>query len=262
VLFSVFAAMLLIACPLMQAQSAPQDPAKVFEAVKGSYYHPDALPGLECDVTIDWPAFLQQLKAPADGAKAFEGLKMRSHALRDQPATVDFDWNGSTSGGSDQIQDGVRKMIAGFYQMYWPIIAKAPLQKSSEITRLEPQSDGTLKVISGKEGASVTLDLNKEMTPAHYTLDFTGLKGEMAMHYEDSPHPEPGDLRRLVGMDVVEKIGESNLNVNVKLDYQSLAEYFVPQKVSFEIVGAFSVNLEFSACTLISGPKPDDAVKP
>src|SRR5581483_1061743 len=158
--------MILSSGLVIRAQStASQDPAKVFEAIKGSYYHPDALPGLDCDVTIDWPAFLQQLKAPAEGAKAFEGLKMRSHALRDQTATVDFNWNGSAPAGSDQIQGGMRQMIGGFYQMYWPMIAKAPLQKASEISRLEPQTDGTLKVFTGKEGSSVILDLNKDMTP-------------------------------------------------------------------------------------------------
>jgi hypothetical protein len=147
-------------------------------------------------------------------------------------------------------------MIAGYYQMYWPIMAKSPIQKASDVTRSERQPDGTLKVISGSEGASVALSLDKEMTPIHYTLDYPSMKAEFAMHYEDSPHPEPGDLRRLVGMDVVEQIGTSNLNVNLKLGYQQVAEYLVPQKVSFEVVGAYSINLEFSACTVMSAPAP------
>jgi hypothetical protein len=249
--------------PAPDTTAPAQDSTKVAAGIKGSYYHPDALPGLDCNVSVDWPAFLSQLKVniPEDRLKEFQSLKIHSRAVRDQPASVDFAWDRSAPAGSDQIQEGMRQVVSGFYQMYWPMLAKSLIQQGSDITRSEVQPDGTLKVRSGSEGASVTLDLDKQMTPVHLNLDLTGMKADADIHYEDSPRPEPGDLRRLVRMDLKERIGTSNLNVNLKLTYQPLAEFFVPEKVSFEVVGAYSVNMEFSACTVISAPGQADPVK-
>jgi hypothetical protein len=66
-----------------QAETLPNDPALPAAAIRDSYYHPDAMSGLDCTISVDWPAFFTAVKLnlAADRLKAIQNLKIRSHRL-------------------------------------------------------------------------------------------------------------------------------------------------------------------------------------
>ena len=95
--------------------------------------------------------------------------------------------------------------------------------------------------------------VDKENTPTHYAFDGTVIKGTMNAHYVASPHPAPGDLRRVSSMDVSEETGNSAINVAITLDYQEADGFYVPKNVSFNLIGAYAIDLQFSGCSANKG---------
>jgi hypothetical protein len=78
-----------------QAETPPNDPAPVAAAIRGSYYHPDAMSGLDCTISVDWPAFFTAVKlnVAADRLKAIQELKIRSQAARGKSPKITFEWS-------------------------------------------------------------------------------------------------------------------------------------------------------------------------
>ena len=78
----------------LPASTLPYDPAIVATAIRGSYYHPDDMSGLNCTISVDWPAFFGALKMnlAADRMKAIQNLKIQSQADRGKIPKVTFEW--------------------------------------------------------------------------------------------------------------------------------------------------------------------------
>ncbi len=144
-------------------------------------------------------------------------------------------------------------MLGGFYQMYWNIVASSPLSNAAEISKIEPLSDGGAKVYSSGQNTNLVIITDKENTPTHYTFDSPAMSGTIDLHYVASPKPVPSDLRRISGIDTSEQIGTSTMNVKLSLDYQAVDEFYVPRHVSFDLVGAYSVLMDFSVCSVSKG---------
>lgn len=100
------------------ANNAPIDPAELTDAVRASFYHPDNLAGLECNVSFDWSGVLRALKIddPApEPMKIIEGLKVRSRAARDKDPEVTVKWSGGDPPErKDQFEGAIKQMVSGF----------------------------------------------------------------------------------------------------------------------------------------------------
>jgi hypothetical protein len=88
----------------------------VAAAIRDSYYHPDAISGLDCTISVDWPAFFSALKMTpaADRLKAIQGLKIRSRATREKKPEVTFEWADGSLDNKEQFEDGLKQMVEGF----------------------------------------------------------------------------------------------------------------------------------------------------
>lgn len=232
----------------------PSDAAKVSAAISGSYYHPDGMSGLDCTVLVDWAAFFSALKASpaADRLKLLRGLKIRSHAIRDKKTEITFDWAAGSLDTKDQIEDGLKQTLGGFYEMYWPMFASSPIS-NGDVSKIEPQAGGGVKVSTSSGGISVVVLADREDIPTHYTIDSPAMNGTMDVHYVPSPNPAPGDLRRISGMDLSEHIGNSIMNIKLSLDYQAVDGFYIPEHVSYEVGGAYSLSVDFSNCSVSKG---------
>jgi hypothetical protein len=82
--------------PLIAEQSAAAtaDALKLAADMRASYYHPDALRGLECAVTVDFGSLFKQLGQPIspEAANAAHGVAIKTHAMRGQKPEVDLMW--------------------------------------------------------------------------------------------------------------------------------------------------------------------------
>lgn len=173
------------------------DAEKLAKSVNASFYHPDQLNGIQCAVTVDWPKLFEALKTkvPEERMHALESVQIHSTALRSKPTELTISWPDGAPTTKDQLEGGLRQMVGGFYQTYWSLMATVPMPKASDISRIEPQPDGTTKVYESDANNKVIIDLDNQYTPTHYGFDTTAFKGAFDLKYVDSPNQSPGDLR-------------------------------------------------------------------
>ena len=230
----------------------PVDAAKLVETIRGSYYHPDTLSTLDCDVSIDWPAFFSSLKVklPEDRMKTIQGVKIQARASRGKMADLTFDWSGGTLDNKDQFENGLKQMVGGFYQIYWNMVSSSLIGTAAELNKIEPMPEGGAKIYMSSPSMSLIVTVDKSDTPTRFVLDSPALKGTIDARYTPSPNPTPGDLRRISGMDLTEHIGTSTMNLGLGLDYQAVDRFFVPRHVSFDVSGAYSLKMELSGCSV------------
>lgn len=237
------------------AQKLSSDPAKLTNEVLGSYYHPDDLPGLDCDVAPDWQQFFSSAKltVPPDRMQAVQALKIHVRAIRGETPVITFNWSEVRIATADQVEAGMRQSIDGFFQMYWPMFASPIIKNAGEISRIEPQPDGSTKLYASDPNNRTIITVGTDGTPTEFTFATAAMSGTIDSHYVPSPHPAAGDLRRLSSIDVDDHIGASSMKVTVSLDYQPLDTYFVPKHVAFNVIGAYTLAMEYSGCSVISG---------
>lgn len=230
----------------------PLDPAKTAALVRDSYYHPSQLSGLDCSVSVDWAAFFASLKTtvPPERLKAVQGLIAHVQSSPGKVPAITFDWTAGVIDSKDQMEAGLKQMIGGFYHMYWPMIASSPLKSGAEIKKIEPQPDGGNILYTANQNSTADITIDKNYVPVHYTFTAPTLSGTIDSTYTPSPNPVPGDLRRLTGIKVVDHIGNSTINVDVTLDYQSVGGFYIPQHADFAVGGAYSIKMEFSGCSV------------
>jgi hypothetical protein len=211
---------------------------------------------------IDWQKLFDALKQtpPPDRLKALQGLKVSSRATRGKVPELTFGWTGGPLDSKERMEESVKQMVGGFYQMYWSMMTSAPIEKPSEIQRIEPQPDGNVIAYLSSQSNKVDMTVDKEHLPIHYKLDTPALKALIDLHYIPSPSPAPGDLHRLNSLDESVQFGTSTMNVRVSLDYQTVDGLNVPKHAAVQLVGAYSIEMEFSGCstatkTHVSDPK-------
>lgn len=236
----------------LPAGALQDNPAAVFAAIRNSYYHPDELSGLDCTISVDWPAFFSALKLnpAADRLKAIQGLKIRSQATREKKPEVTFDWADGSLDNKEQFEDGLKQMLGGFHQVYWSMVASSPISNAAELTKIEPLPDGKVKAYISSQNINLVITTDKDRAPTHYTLNSPAMNGTIDFHYSASPKPVPGDLRRISSMDISEQIGNSTINVKLSLDYQAADGFYIPKHVSYDVGGAYSLSMDFSGCSV------------
>ena len=237
---------------LKPSSTFPLDPAKYASLVRDSYYHPNQLSGLNCNVSVDWAALFASLKTsvPPERLKAVQGLVAHVQSSPSKIPTITFDWTAGVINEKDQMESSIRQMVSGFYQMYWSMFADSPLKSGTEIKKVEPQPDGGHILYTETANSTTNITLDKNNVPVHYTFSAPTMSGTIDPTYTPSPNPVPGDLRRLTGIKVSNHVGTSTMDVDVTLDYQSVGGFYVPQHATFAVGGAYSLKMEFAGCAV------------
>jgi hypothetical protein len=230
----------------------------VASLIGASYYHPDELGSLGCSVSVDWPAFFTAMKLtlPENRLKSIQGLKIQSRAIRNKIPDITFDWTGGPLDNAEQFESGIKQMISGYYQIYWPMVASSPLAGPSDLSRIDLLPDGGATTTSLSPNMTTTITIDRVGTPTHYAIDGAAMKATIDPHYAPSLNPVSGDLRRISSLDVKEQIGTSTINVRLSLDYQEVDGFNVPKHVSFDLLGAYSINMEFFNCKTTARTAP------
>ena len=233
----------------------PADPAKLTARILGSYYHPDNLPGLDCDVSIDWQTFFgsAQVVMPPDRMQAIQALKIHVRAIRGETPDVTFDWTEIRLTNADQLEASMRQAIDGFFQMYWSMFASPPVRSADEIEKIEWQPDGSAKVYADDPNTHTVITVDSDGVPTQYAFNGAAVSGTIDAYYLPSPNPVPGDLRRISGIDVDEYTGANTMKASLSLNYQPVDTFFVPKNVSFQVIGAYTIAMDYSGCSVLSG---------
>ena len=101
-------------------ETTPKERAKLAARIRESYYHPEKMSGLDCDLSINWPEFFSSLKAniPEDRRKTIQGLKIEARANRNQIPELTFNWADGQIDSKERFENGLKQMLDGFYQIY------------------------------------------------------------------------------------------------------------------------------------------------
>ena len=230
----------------------PFDPAKLATSIRESYYHPDELTGIDCTASIDWAEMFKTMKieAPGDRLKVLQGMTMKVHAVRDKPTELQFAWGGDEPSNRANLEAGAQQMIGGFYQMYWSFSSPGMVPKPREIKQIEPQPTGETIVSYSDHGVDGSVTLDKDSVPEHLTFNSAAMKGSLDTSFSASPNPVPGDMRRLRSVHVVYQFGTSNVNADISMEYQAVGGINIPSRVLMTIPGAYSVPINFTACSV------------
>lgn len=239
------------------AKASTPDFQKLADAVNGSFYHPDQLPGLQCTVVIDWSTSINSAgaKVPQERIHTLDGVQIQARAIRNKAPELQFRWFNGVLDTKDQFELGIRGFIANFYQGYWSTMASPPIPNVSEISKVEPQPDGTTKIYlsdSSDPNKKSVMTVNRRNAPTHYALDAPMFKGTIDVDYADSPAHVTGDLRRISSYHVIANMGASSFNASEAFDYQVVEGYSVPNHVTFNLIGVNTVPMEFLNCSSIS----------
>lgn len=231
---------------------------KLTAKVLSSYYHPDGLPGLDCDVTPDWSGFFSSAKVTVlpERLQQIQALKIRVHALRDQTPDFTFNWTQARPANASQIESALKEIVGGFYQMYWPLFASPAIKYTAVISKIEPQPDGSTKVYETDPNAYVIMTVDKHGSPTHYEMQSPAMNGTVDPQYTPTPHPVRGDRRRITSVDATQQAGGSTVQIQVTVDYQPLDTYFVPGHVTYGRVGAYIMSMNFSSCSVAAAASP------
>jgi hypothetical protein len=238
---------------------------KLADAVRESYYHPDNLSILECNVSFDWSGVMRALHIddvePEQG-KIIDGLKVRIRAARNAAAETTLNWSGGDPPNKDRIETGIRQLISSFYQIYWQMMASPSLPLNASFAKVEPLDDGSVKAHVIQSVGSTEITIDKDDIPIHYAVEYPSMNVLIDAHYTPSPKPVAGDLRRLTELDVSQQQGATSRKYEAILDYQPVGEFFVPQHVTFNVVGEFSVGMDFSGCSATKGTPVSEGDQP
>jgi len=238
--------------PVKSPESAlPKTSAELSSAILASYYHPDNLTLIDCDLLVDWNAFYHSVKVDVDPdrLRSLQGLKIHSREVRGRPLELHFDWTNGTIATQEQIESGMKQMVGGFYQMYWPMIAGPIVGPGDKLEQIESLPGGGEKTSTKSSGMNISMVLDPSGAPTHYEFEGGAMGGKTDVTYMASPNPAPGDLRRIASMKIDEHIGTSTFNIDLKLDYQNVSGFSIPNRVSFGLVGAYTIDLQFSGCS-------------
>lgn len=246
-------------------RNLPIDPDKLADAVRESYYHPDNLSVLECNVSFDWSGVLRALHIddlePEQG-KVIDGLKVRTRAVRNAATEITLNWSGGNPPDKDRVETGIRQLISSFYQIYWQMMASPSLPLNASFAKVEPLEDGSVKAFVTQSVGSTEFTIDKDHVPIRYAIEYPAMNVLIDAHYTDSPKPVAGDLRRLTELDVSQQKDATSRKYEAILDYQPVGEFFVPQHVTFNLVGEFSVGMDFSGCSATKGTPAADTDAP
>jgi hypothetical protein len=234
------------------------DAEKLTAKVLESYYHPDKLTGLECDVAPDWAAFFSSAKVtvPPERLQAIETMKVHVRAVRDETPEFSFNWPQTRPANANEVETALKQVIGGFYQMYWPLFASPAIKYTAVISKIEPQPDGSTKVYESDPNAYVIMTVDKHGTPIHYAMQSPAMNGTVDPRYTPAPHPVRGDRQRITSVDAVQQAGASTTHVQVTVDYQPLESYFVPRHVTYGLVGAYTMTMDFTGCSVAKAAAP------
>ena len=241
--------------------SAQWDLVRIAAGVRDSYYHPDDLSSMDCAVDVDWDALATQLKrsAATESIDALKRAKVKVHAERAKDTQVDVEWPPDDVGNREGLEEGMRKALSGFFQIYWPLDASSIAPTEDENPKLEASDDGGYLLRFSTTDARVAEEVDKRgvVTRLTYTSPASGANSAtttttttLEPRFSDAPNDIPGHPRLLTAVDVSREIGTAKAAVHVALDYQSVGGVHIPSHVTFAITQSYTFPLQFTGCSV------------
>jgi hypothetical protein len=227
------------------------DNAKILTGIRATFYHPDNLTGMECGAVFDWASVAKQLNQtlPEDRAKALSGMNVEVHANKGQPVITTVTWSNGKPANGDTLELSTKQIMTGFFQMYWSFSGLADPQAAKEI-HIEPRSEGGYFLSGTANGTTSEVQVDKDLVPTTIHVNSPAMKAQLGLQFTPPPNPLPGDLRRLTDIDGNFSIGTTIMHFRYGIDYQTIGGFHIPQHVSINVGGAYTLSIELIGCSV------------
>ena len=248
VVFAIISALPMIA---QQSSATTADALKLAAEMAASYYHPDALRGLDCVVRVDFDNVFKQLGQPIspEALRAANGVAIKTHAMRGQKPEIDLIWGQYANPGRESLESAVRQLLGSVFGIYWTFIV-TPLRPSPRDNIHVEAGPGGGQTFIGNGSIRIRVEADRDNVPGRFQFETPVSTITLEPHYSPSPNSASGDLRRMTSIDQSQQIGTSVTRVHFALDYQQVDGFSVPHHVSYGVGGAFTVPVEFSECSV------------
>ncbi|HYA17237.1 MAG TPA: hypothetical protein VEF06_07215 [Bryobacteraceae bacterium] len=245
---------LFLACAFsVTAQQAPlEGPERqaVLRQLDASYYHPDNLASIECNVGLDFSSVIAALGGNADAAKSLSGISIKVKAARGEITKLEVSWPPDTKLNKEQMQQSLQQMVGGFFQMYWSVFAASIVTPPADAVSIEPRAGGGYTMHQRSNNMDTLASLDQDFLPNQLELHSAVMNGTMDFHFSASENPQPGDLRRITGLDVSQQVASSSMQIKIDLDYQRVDGLAIPHRVSMGLGRGMTVGMELTGCSV------------
>lgn len=253
----IVSVLLAMACGAKGVFAQSENDFKTIGKARSMYLTGPVPSSISCGVTLDWDGFFERMKI-----EQTEGTKARLEKLKNMKITVvsrdvehtevQVDSDSAPSG----VIDGLRQQLQGFFQIYWSeSYGRLLVVKPEDHFELTPGSEGyLLKMHTGS--TKVAIEMNKSYLITHTSFETPQMSAVATPGFVAG---EDG-LLRLRSLDETIDLGSSKMVVNVKLDYQRVGAYDVPQHVSMALPGSFSFDYTLGGCE-VKGDSAAPALK-
>jgi hypothetical protein len=184
-----------------------------------------------------------------DAINAANAVTIQVHSNRGQTAWVAYSFSKKNNPRQDNLESAVTRLVRSIFGIYWTFI-NAPLKPlPSDPIHVEPKVGGGY-VFLDEGPIRIRVEADQEHLPVRFELETSLTKTILTPHYEPSPNPVSGDLRRIIAVDQLQITGTNRTAARLDLDYQDVDGFHIPHHASFSVGGVFTAPLEFAGCSV------------
>jgi len=230
------ATLVLLLCSLLHLPAFAADVKQVITNARGSYYalQSQGLKTFQCNAEPDWQKFLAVVNhkpVPADDPKLKQLKDLRFAVAineRGESTITPFMANGGSIDPSlNEMIDGFKQMLSGFYQTWTAMVLTNPFPEAYGDLTLRQEGDNVR--LLGKDGSSdVEILLNKDYAITEMRVMSPGSKVIMFPKFSKT---EKGFLLT----DVDSDINDGQQKVQLGITYQNIQGLNLPDHASFKV---------------------------
>lgn len=237
--------LLAAACSSMVVHAQSESDFKLMEKARSAYLTGPVPSSISCGVTVDWDGFFQRMKIEQTDAMKERVAKLKEIKINVMTRDADHtEVKIDTDNAPNQLTEGLRQQLHGFFQMYWSeAYGRLLVVKPGDHFELTTRSEGyLLKTLNGSAKVAIEMDKSYLITRTSFeTPQMSAVATPGFAKGEDG-------LLRLRSLDQTIDMGATKMVVNIGLDYQRVGVYDIPQHLSMSLPGSFSFEYTLSGC--------------
>lgn len=236
-----------------------KDEAELLAQIRSSYSHTDDLGALGCTLQFDWVVISKLFGNSPDQlavAKTLQALTTEFHTEPGHEVVTKFTWAGKAPDGSEQMELQLKRMLTGFFRMYWPFATAQVLPAAGEKIEGQRLEDGGYRLHYDNQGSDTVLTTDAQHGIRQVSVSTPTGQGDLEMlnimlpQFTPSSEEAPANSRQLTALDVTTQIKTYSTRVRLTMEYQTVDGIQIPRRVTFGPPEQPAIPVEFTGCSV------------
>lgn len=232
---------LIALAAMASGETTDEDRKRIATAVSASYYHPDQLQGMECDLGVDPVELARRGNLPA--GTSLEGTTIHVRAIRGISPNAQIRYP-VVKASLDQVNRFLTQAIGTFFDVYWMAAASSvalPADSFFDVT--DRDGGGYLLKIEGDNRTTLETDAN--YVPIKRATEYA----LMNRHGVLDLVVETNAPRRVRSVTFDLQNGSYKLKGKIGMDYQSVDGIHIPKHATVSASGP-ALRIDLNGCTV------------